>query len=49
VYAIVSLACGVLPWSDVRRVWRSIRRPMSPAARETALLATATDADVSPG
>ncbi|MBA3481760.1 MAG: oligosaccharide flippase family protein [Pirellulales bacterium] len=49
VYAVVSLACGVLPWSDVRRVWRTIRRPMSPAARETALLATATDADVSPG
>lgn len=47
VYVLVSLACGVLPWSDVRRVWRTLRRPMSPAARETALLATATDADVS--
>jgi stage V sporulation protein B len=49
VYIIVSLACGVLPWADVQRVWRTVRRPMSPAARETALLATATDADVSPG
>ncbi len=49
VYTVVALACGVLPWSDVTRVWRTMRRPVSPAARKTALMATATDADVSPG
>ena len=49
VYVLVCLACGVLPWSDVVRVWQTFRRPMTQDARETALLATATDADVAPG
>jgi O-antigen/teichoic acid export membrane protein len=39
VYVAVSLATGVWPWADVMRIWQSIRRPMTAASLEPALLA----------
>jgi stage V sporulation protein B len=44
VYVGVCLAMGVWPWSDIMRVWYSVRRPMGATALEPALLAQAQEA-----
>jgi hypothetical protein len=37
VYVMACLATGVWPWSDVMRIWNSVRRPAGQAMLEPAL------------
>jgi stage V sporulation protein B len=50
VYTIVALLCGVLPWSDVLRLWNSLKRPAIGSGLEpAAVVAISETADAIPG
>ncbi|WP_428305114.1 oligosaccharide flippase family protein [Lacipirellula sp.] len=49
VYAIVALFSGIVPWSDLQRIWRSLRKPAIVASLEpAAVVAVAETADAIP-
>ena len=50
IYAAVALLFGVLPWSDVRRLLNSLKRPVKVAGLEpVAVVAITETADAIPG
>lgn len=50
VYVVLALLFGVLPWSDVLRLWNSLKRPANVAGLEpAAVVAIAETADAIPG